>query len=123
MRTSLKIVLLVLAVQLPLNAGGETGSSHISSKVESAVEPRNPLGHPLEYPCLYIIHYQAESPAEITNRVPQPQPTAERKFEPFRSSAPESAIEQWLIFYINVGNVIEPGLTIRKLIFPFHFFL
>jgi hypothetical protein len=123
MQGLLRIVLLLLAVQLPLNAVGETVSPHISSKVESTEEPRHPLGYPLEYPGFYAIHHQPESPADITNRVPQPQTTTERKFERFRSSVPESVIQRWLIFYLSVGNVIESGLTIRKLIFPFHFFL
>lgn len=118
-----KILLLLLAVQLSLNSVEETGSSYGWAAIESTEHAQGPLDYPTGNPNFYAIHHQAESPAEVTNRVPQPQPTTERKYEPFRSSAPESAIERWLIFYIRFGDLIEPGLTILKLIFPFYFFL
>jgi len=123
MQSLLKILLLLLAIQLPSNSVAETGSSHGWAAIQSTENSQFPLGYPVGSPNLYTIHHQAESPAEITNREPQVQSTTERKFESFKSSAPESVIEQWLIFCIRFGNLIEPGLTTRKLIFPFHFFL
>lgn len=123
MQVLLKILLLLIAVQLPVNSVWGTGSSFGWSAIQSTENSQHPLGYPAGHPNLYAIHHQAESPAEITNRVPQVQSTTERKFDSFKSSAPESVIEQRLIFCIRVGDLIEPGLTTRKLIFPFHFFL
>jgi hypothetical protein len=123
MQGLLKILLLVLVIQLPLNAVAETSSTHGWVDIQSTEDPQSPLGYPIGFPNLYAIHHQAESPAEITNRVPQVLSTTERKNESFKSSAPESVIERWLIFWIRFGELIEPGLTAQKLIFPFHFFL
>lgn len=126
MQVLLKIALLFFVVQLPLNTMGEMGSAEESfklSEIHSAERTQIPFGYPEGNSNLYAIHHQAESSAEITNRVPQPQSTTERKYELFSSSAPESAIKQWLLFYIEYGSLIEPGLTTGQLLFPFHFFL
>lgn len=118
-----KILLLLFAVKFPLDSIEKTGSSDGWAAIESLGHSQVPLNYPPENPHFYPIHHQAESPAEVTNRIPQSQPTTEQQHEPFRSSAPESALERRLIFCIRFGNEIEPGLTILKLIFPFHFFL
>lgn len=122
MKGLLKIFLLLFAVQLSLNSVGYTGSSYEWSAKHSTGNSQHPAGYPAGHSNLYVIHHQAENSAEITNRVPQLQPTTERKYEPFSSSAPESVLERRLIFYTRFSDLIEPGLTIRKLIFPFHFF-
>lgn len=116
-------ILLLIAIQLPLHPFGNAATSYGWSVIQNADHTHQPVGYPTGHPDLYAIHHQAESPAELTNRVPQAQPTTERKYEPYKSSAPESVIKQRLIFWIRYGDLIEPGLTARKLIFPFHFFL
>lgn len=123
MQVLLKILSLLLAIQLSLISVGKTDSSYGWHVIQSMETPIGPLEYPAGYPDLYAIHHQGESPAEITNRVPQPQPNTEQKYEPFRSSAPETVIEQWLIFHIKFADLNELGLTTRKLIFPFHYFL
>lgn len=121
MHILIKIFLLVFAIHSPLNAVGEASSKYAdnSSEIQPEKTDRKPFGEP----ALYAIHHQAESQAEITNRVPQPQPSTGREYDLFKSSVPESAIEQWVTFYIRSGNLIETGLIPGKLLFPFHFFL
>lgn len=118
-----KILLLLLVVPLPLDSVVEMGSSYSWAAIDSTEHSQVLLDNPTGNPNFFAIHHHAENPAEVTNQVPQPQPTSERKYELVRSSAPESVIERWLIFSIRFGGLIEPGLTILKLIFPFHFFL
>ena len=115
-------VLLLLVIQLPLNTVGEAGLLKGLPANQSTESAQEVLDDPFGPSNLYAIHHQTESPAEIINRVPQPHSTTERKIEPYGSSVPESAIERWLIFYIRFGDLIEPGLPIHKLLFPFHFF-
>jgi len=123
MQSLLKILLLLLAIQLPLNAVAETSSTHGWAAIQSTENSQGPLGYPIGSTNLYAIHHQAENPADITNRVPQVLSTTERKIESFKSSVPESVIERWLIFWIRFGDLIAPSLPTQKLIFPFHFFL
>lgn len=118
-----KILLLLLAVQLPLISVAETSTSYSWVVIQSTENSQGSLDYPIDPSNLFDIHGQAEKSAEIIDSIPQLQSTTEQKYESFGSSAPETVIERWLKFYIRFGNLIEPGLTTLKLIFPFHFFL
>lgn len=123
MKTFLKILLLFFAVQLALAPVERIPSPQVLSEIQEQGESQYPFGYPEDHSILYVLQHKAESPAEVTNTVPQLQSNTEQNGELFGSSAPESAIQQWLTFYIKFGSFIEPGHAILRIIFPFHFFL
>lgn len=125
MHSLIKIALLIVAVQFPFDAaaGTYTQLGYDRTEVQSPETDQSPFASPVHQPTLYPIHHQAEIPAEIGSRVPQPTPTSQRDVEPFASSPPEFVIERQLAIYLYFAALIEPGLSTIRLIFPFHFFL
>jgi hypothetical protein len=121
MQTLLTLAYLLLVAQLPLSATGETGSC-VWSEIQSDQRSQSPHQKTDSKPSGFAFQHQAESPAEVTNRVPQPQPPAEQEYEESNSATLESVIKQRGAHYITTGHLIEPGLPIPKRIFPFHLF-
>lgn len=125
MSSRLKISLPLLAVVLLWSsvAIADTKSPPHSAEIQPVKEKSPSSAYPASPSNLFAIHHQAESGLYLLNRLPIPHSINDSQNDSFGSLLVETALQRHVSIYLRIAKVIDRSLTVKKLIFPFHFFL
>lgn len=119
-----KILLLFLALILPWNALGSNGTFHYDVAQLQPVEDADTTNKaPAENPNIYRIPPQAESGLNVLNRLSGPDEVSEVQHHRSGVIRDKTFSRYGIPLYFTISRYISRGLTIKKLIFPFHSFL
>ena len=118
-----KILFLFLALLLPWNALAVDTATHDTAQLHPVENAEQANKAPSDNPNIYRIPPQAESGQNILNGLSVPDAPSEIQHHGSAAIAGQSFSHYNTPSYFIIARYFPRGLTIKKLIFPFHSFL
>src|SRR5690625_852759 len=100
----------------------ETASTNQPAEIRP-VEESGSSTYPANTAKLFAIHPHMESGLNLRDRLPVPPSPSDKQDNTFGSLFIEAALQHYASAYFRLSRLIDRGLTVKKLIFPFHSFL
>lgn len=117
-----QISLLLLTLVLSFSAMSQADAGVVDQTAEMHQTDKNEASshYPSSQPNPFGIHDQGEHGLNLIDQLSEPDATGDSQDDTFGHLLCEKIRQKHASIYLSLSKQIDPGLTVKKLIFPFH---
>jgi hypothetical protein len=124
MKRGIDLFLLILALGLSVfRVEAKEVANRPTAEIHHAEKAKVPTASPSSRAYLNSIYPPGESGVNISNSQPRTNSETESRDDSYNFIVLNTVVQSYAASYLTGSDAIEPGLSIKELIFPFHSFL